>query len=121
MSLKLPGRYYRIKFGLENGMADARARLTGVCNALASDGTPRSNGYNFWRCGLDRGHDGEHRFRNYLWSDGENMRYEPGEHLPGRYRDQLRNPHSTRIQRRNAEAWHRDVNEVKKRLARRPS
>jgi len=61
-------------------------------------------GYHFWRCGLKRGHAGQHRSLNYTWGLGEGSIYDPEHGI----RDRLdRKPIRTRRQRREFEAWHR--------------
>lgn len=47
---------------------DVLARLRGRCNRAPAYMT--EGGYHFWRCGLQRGHDGPCRFGNYLWGPG---------------------------------------------------
>lgn len=51
-----------------NRVWDALARLAGACNASTWDGLGYAGGYAHWRCMKRRGHEGEHRFQNYVWS-----------------------------------------------------
>lgn len=64
--------------------ADVAAVLSGYCNRGDSW---RWGGYAHWRCGLRRGHDLPHRFRNYTWAGpGAQVEYDPvpmGQAMPG--------------------------------------
>jgi len=66
---------------------DLRQRLSGRCNDCPWLPDARMNeyrgGYSHWRCGLPRGHETLHRFRNYTWGEtaSEQVTYDP---VPGR-------------------------------------
>lgn len=64
--------------------ADVRAVLSGYCNRSVSR---QWGGYAHWRCGLRRGHDLPHRYRNYTWAGpGARVEYNPvpmGQSMPG--------------------------------------
>lgn len=107
-------RYYRAKHRTLNSTRDLWDRhVRGYCCAAPS-GLPDSPGYHFWRCGLKHGHDGAHRFVNYLWSDsaGEKVPaarehysvYAPRDGLGAVRLD--RYPTLTRRQKRQRDAWH---------------
>lgn len=71
--MRLPGRYYRIKFSTVNALRDWwDTRIKGTCCAA-----PERGGYRFWRCGRRSGHAGPHRFNNYTWREGEQAAYDP--------------------------------------------
>lgn len=91
-------RYWTVRFWLENAVRDLGARLAGHCNRapLCTEG-----GYHFWRCELQRGHEGPHRSGNYLWGPGGSL-YAP---VQGARAAADRKPVMTRRQRRYREEW----------------
>jgi hypothetical protein len=63
---------------LDNRWQDLRAVLAGACNRSTWNGCGYNGGYPHWRCGKARGHQGEHRFNNYVWDGpGSRTRYDP--------------------------------------------
>jgi hypothetical protein len=82
--VRLPTRYYRMKFRTINRLRDWWDReVRGLC---CKPPKPGQGGYRFWRCGLERDHEGPHRFVNYTWTDDERggggVRYQPLENPP---------------------------------------
>lgn len=74
--------WYQPVMRLDNRFQDARARLSGACNADTWTGIGTSGyagGYSHWRCGKARGHKGFHRFESYIWSGkpGGLVAYDP--------------------------------------------
>lgn len=68
----------------ENRWYDLRAFLAGYCNDCPHDAIPgEGGGYPNWRCALRRGHDGQHRFRNYVWDGDDRVDYQPAPVRPG--------------------------------------
>lgn len=72
----LPGWYWRAYHRIVNWRRDLwDKRVRGIC---CQDLTIETGGYNHWRCGLPRGHEGVHRFRNYIWAgEGHRTEYDP--------------------------------------------
>jgi hypothetical protein len=68
---------------------------------LCVEPCPRGVGYHFWRCGLDRGHDGDHRTGNYWWN-AHGTRYDPDAPYA---RAPDRRPIRTRAQQRDVARW----------------
>ena len=107
----IAGLYWRTRHRIENAWMDFRAITAGYCNDNPWRPAPGEGGYSFWRCCRKCGHDGRHRFRNYVWEFGERPDY-VGEEWPepvdGGYVDQpwSRNPTLTLRQTRAANAWH---------------
>lgn len=50
-----------------NRLRDALAVCVGACNASTWSGEGYVGGYAHWRCMRQRGHQGLHRFNNYVW------------------------------------------------------
>jgi hypothetical protein len=62
----------------QNRWCDLRAVLAGYCNHIPYDPIPgQGGGYANWRCARRRGHEGMHRFVNYVWSDDGRTDYLP--------------------------------------------
>lgn len=58
------------------------AVCVGACNASTWDGESYAGGYAHWRCMRARGHQGVHRFNNYVWGGlSEQIVYAPLEVL----------------------------------------
>lgn len=108
---RIKGLHWRARGRLDNWWADVRAVTAGYCNDNPWRPDPSEGGYSFWRCCRKLGHDGRHRFRNYVWEFGGRPDY-VGEEWPepvdGGYVDQpwRRNPTLTLRQTRAANAWH---------------
>ncbi len=105
------GRYWRSRHRIENAWWDLRAILSGYCNDNPWRPDPGEGGYSFWRCSRKFGHDGRHRFRNYVWEFGgrpEHVSEDWPQPVDGGYVDQpwMRNPTLTLRQSRAAKAWH---------------
>lgn len=68
--MKLPGRVWIWIHRTQNRWHDVRAMASGYCNDCPrKNGLPdEGGGYRHWRCALRRGHDGMHRYRNYVWT-----------------------------------------------------
>jgi hypothetical protein len=63
-----------------NRVRDGLARLAGACNRSTWDAGSASwsGGYAHWRCALRRGHEGVHRFENYVWAGpGSRVVFDP--------------------------------------------
>jgi hypothetical protein len=56
---------------------DVKAAARGYCNDKPWTPDERGGGYAHWRCAFKRGHDGLHRFNNYIWDDGASVYYAP--------------------------------------------
>lgn len=64
-------------FRLHNAVRDIwDRRIRGLCVAAPS-GYITGGAYHFWRCALKHGHDGPHRFQNYVWTDLGTAQYDP--------------------------------------------
>lgn len=117
--MRIPGRLWIWWHRAQNRYADARAILAGYCNHRPWSPRPgEGGGYSHWRCALNRGHDGLHRARNYVWSDDDRTDYLPipaGHPMP--YQRWERNMTPTRRQEREREAWQREQT-AKRRAAR---
>lgn len=110
MSAELRSRAVRTRFRVGNAWRDLIDRwLRGKC--CAAPRYQKDGGYHFWRCGLKRGHKGQHRSLNYLWGHGEGSVYDPDHGISERLD---RHPIRTRKQRREFEAWYR-AREAKRR------
>jgi hypothetical protein len=96
---------------IANRYRDLRARLAGYCNHKPWNPNPdRSNGsWVNWRCALRRGHDGQHRFRSYVWGDVGEVEFQPipilsvRQPMVGQPQDRHMTP--TRRQARIARRW----------------
>lgn len=74
---QLSGAYHRAKQRTSDVVRDLiDMRVRRVCCARTDEA---KGGYRHWRCGRRRGHDGPHRFVNYVWpSDGlGEVEYDP--------------------------------------------
>lgn len=80
----LKSRYHVAVMRLDNRWQDLRAVLAGACNRSTWVGVPSApdaieygyaGGYSHWRCARERGHEGPHRFHNYVWGG------EPGDRV----------------------------------------
>jgi len=56
--------------------ASVHERVPFACQKVPPRG---SGGYDHWHCSLRRRHSGEHRFRNYTWTDGADVVFTPEE------------------------------------------
>lgn len=70
--MRLPGWAWRAYHRGYNVLHDGLARMSGACNAETDEG-----GYAHWRCMKARGHDGRHRFNNYVWASGARPEFVP--------------------------------------------
>lgn len=109
---RISGLHWRTRHRIGNRYMDARAVLAGFCNDNPFRPTPGEGGYSFWRCCRKAGHDGRHRFRNYVWETGGRPDHVPEDWptaVDGGYVDQPRNryPTLTLRQSRAVDAWHR--------------
>lgn len=72
----IKSQFYHIPLmRLKNRIYDGWAVLVGACNKSTWTGLPPTGyagGYSHWRCGRARGHRGNHRFMNYVWSGSPN-------------------------------------------------
>jgi hypothetical protein len=97
-----------------------RALLAGYCNDRPrKTGIPgEGGGYSFWRCALQRGHDGDHRSKNYTWDQNGKTEYAPMREFPCQPWD--RTATSTIRQTRNHRRWQAEQSARRKaeRLAR---
>lgn len=68
----IKSQFYHIPLmRFKNRIYDGWAVLVGACNKSTWTGLPPTGyagGYSHWRCGRARGHQGSHRFINYVWS-----------------------------------------------------
>lgn len=118
--MKLPGRVWIAIHRTQNRWHDLRAALAGYCNDRpVKTGIPgEGGGYSFRRCALRRGHDGDHRARNYTWDQHGKTAYAPTRKCPSQPWD--RNPTATIRQTRNHRRWQAEqsVRRKAERLAR---
>lgn len=57
--------FYRLRAWASNALKDFWDRYHNqICCAHLEEG---DGGYTHWRCGRPRGHEGAHRFGNYIW------------------------------------------------------
>ena len=109
--MKLPGIAWRTIHRTQNRWHDLLAVLAGYCNDRPQKtGIPgQGGGYRHWRCALKRGHDGMHRFGNYVWTDDGTVTYLPAPHGSGKEAWQPkrweRNATPTLRQARNWRRW----------------
>lgn len=118
--MKLPALAWRTIHRTQNRWWDLRAFLAGYCNDCPSkSGVPgEGGGYSFWRCALRRGHDGDHRSKNYTWDQHGKTTYAPLRKHP--WQPWERTPTSTIRQTRNHRRWQAEQSAQRKaeRLAR---
>ncbi|MCX5562745.1 hypothetical protein [Streptomyces sp. NBC_00038] len=104
---------FRVRIACEqasNRTLDTLAVLLGYCNDRSvNSGVPGDGGgYLHWRCALRRGHEGLHRYRNYVWNEQRDVEYAPvalADRMPSQPWD--RRCIGTRRQFRQAIEWHK--------------
>jgi hypothetical protein len=93
-----PALLVRWRSRVSNVYRDLRDRWA---RGLCVEACPRGVGYHFWRCGLERGHAGDHRTGNYWWN-ADGTRHDPDAPYA---RAPWRHPIRTRAQQRDVAAW----------------
>ncbi|MGA5489586.1 hypothetical protein ACPCK1_17740 [Streptomyces pseudogriseolus] len=101
-------RLYIARHRIANCTLDTLAVLLGYCNDRSvNSGAPGDGGgYLHWRCALRRGHNGLHRYRNYVWNEQRDVEYAPvplTESMPSQPWE--RHSTHTRRQAREAIEW----------------
>lgn len=91
-----------------NRAMDIAAVLAGYCNDRPWSPIPGEGGggYSHWRCAHRRGHQGLHRFRNYVWADDRRVVYTPERWTPSQ--PWKRNIGARRADDRAAIRWHKE-------------